>query len=188
MTSNRPTQTQLPLDFLKEAEGPPPAPEPQRGQSDSADVKKTPLSLVSESLMEQIVEPQNRERAWKKVKANGGTPGPDGVTLKVFAQTFRFGLVPIKSYFSELDKWVRRRLRCGYGKQGRNPRTRIKHLRRLGIREHEAVTQGVSSKGPWVLSASQAVHEALSVDYLAESGLVRRFDLWSTLAPWKRSA
>ena len=99
-----------------------------------------------------------------------------------------FGLVPIPSYFSELDQWVRRRLRCGYGKQGRNPRTRIKNLRRLGIREHEAVTQGVSSKGPWVLSASQAVHEALSVDYLAESGLVRRFDLWSTLAPWKRSA
>ena len=99
-----------------------------------------------------------------------------------------FGLVPIKSYFSELDKWVRRRLRCGYGKQGRNPRTRIKNLRRLGIREHEAVTQGVSSKGPWVLSASQAVQEALSVDYLAESGLVSRFDLWSRLAPWKRSA
>ena len=99
-----------------------------------------------------------------------------------------FGLVPIQSYFSELDKWVRRRLRCGYGKQGRNPRTRIKNLRRLGIREHEAVTQGVSSKGPWVLSASQAVPESLSVDYLAESGLVSRFDLWSTLAPWKRIA
>ena len=99
-----------------------------------------------------------------------------------------FGLVPIKSCFSELDKWVRRRLRCCYWKQWRGPRTRIAHLRKLGIREHEAVTHGVSSKGPWVMSASQAVHEALSVGYLAAAGLVSLSDLWSTLAPWKRTA
>jgi RNA-directed DNA polymerase len=99
-----------------------------------------------------------------------------------------FGLVPIKSYFSERDKWVRRRIRCCYWKQSKNPRTRIANLKRLGIREHEAVTHGVSSKGPWVMSASQAVHEALSVDYLAAAGLVSLRDLWSTLAPWKRTA
>ena len=106
-----------------------------------------------------------------------------------------FGLVPIKSCFSELDKWVRRRLRCCYWKQWRRPRTRIANLRKLGIREHEAVTHGVDSKGPWVLSASQAVHEAdqhsasvPAVDYFTAAGLVSLLDLWSTLAPWKRTA
>ena len=31
-----------------------------------------------------------------------------------------FGLVPIRSCFSELDKWIRRRLRCCYWKQWRS--------------------------------------------------------------------
>ena len=106
-----------------------------------------------------------------------------------------FGLLPIKSYFSDLDKWVRRRIRSCYWNEWKNPRTRIKNLRRLGIREHEAVTHGVSSKGPWVMSASQAVHQAdqrcasvPAVDYLADAGLVSLLDLWSTLAPWQRTA
>jgi RNA-directed DNA polymerase len=470
MTSNRPTPTQQSFDFAREAEGPSPAPEPQRGQSTSAAVEPTALSPVSKDLMEQIVDARNMERAWRNVKANRGAPGPDGVTLDEFAQTFRdqwpsvrqqlldgtyepsparrkaipkpdgserhlgipnvqerliqqailqiltpifdpgfsessfgfrpkrsahgatrqvqahiragyrhcvdmdlskffdrvqhdvllvrvarkvhdkrllrligqylragvmvgvelqpslegtmqggplspllanillddfdkelesrglhfvryaddflvftktseaarrvygsvgryltrklklvvnrqksrvcstngveflgfvflgyggqirvspknarkfqdrvreitrrnrgvsmahryqelsryfrgwvgyFGLVPIKSYFSELDKWVRRRIRCCYWKQWKNPRTRIKNLRRLGIRAFEAATHGASSKGPWVLSASQAVHQALSVDYLAAAGLVSLLDLWSRLAPWKRTA
>ena len=57
------------------------------------------------------------------------------------------------------------------------------------------MTHGVSSKGPWVLSASQAVHEAdqrctsvPAVDYLTESELVSLSDLWNRLAPWKRTA
>jgi len=99
-----------------------------------------------------------------------------------------FHLVPIKSFFSELDKWVRRRIRSCYWKQWRRPRTRIVNLRKLGIREHEAVTHGISSKGPWVISASQAVHQALSVDYLSEQGLASLLELWTKLAAKKRTA
>jgi RNA-directed DNA polymerase len=99
-----------------------------------------------------------------------------------------FGLVPIKSFFSEMDKWVRRRLRSCYWKQWRRPHNRIANLKKLGIREHEAVTHGISSKGPWVMSASQAVHQALSVDYLAGEGLVSLSDIWSKLTAQKRTA
>jgi len=52
-------------------------------------MKKTALGSTSENLMEQIVELRNIERAWKKVKANGGAPGFDGVTLDEFFRTFR---------------------------------------------------------------------------------------------------
>ena len=99
-----------------------------------------------------------------------------------------FRTVPIKSFFGELDKWVRRRLRSCYWKQWKNPRTRITNLKRLGIRQKEAVTHGVSSKGPWVMSSSRAVHQALSVDYLKESGLTSLLEIWHKLAAKKRTA
>jgi RNA-directed DNA polymerase len=99
-----------------------------------------------------------------------------------------FHVVPIKSFFSELDKWVRRRTRSCYWKQWRRPRTRIANLKKLGVGKHEAVTHGVSSKGPWVMSASQAVHQALSVDYLSERGLASLLEIWTKFAAKKRTA
>ena len=99
-----------------------------------------------------------------------------------------FSIVPIKTFFVDLDKWVRRRLRSCYWKQWRGPRTRIANLRKLGIKEDEAVTHGSSSKGPWVMSSSQAVHEALSIDYLTGQGLVSLFTIWQKLAAKRRIA
>ena len=92
-----------------------------------------------------------------------------------------FRLVPIKTYFAELDKWIRRRIRACYWKQWRGVRTRIANLRQLGVKEDEAVTHGCSRKGPWTLSSSKAVHEALSLDYLAHEGLASLLTIWQTL-------
>lgn len=99
-----------------------------------------------------------------------------------------FSLVPLQSFFSKLDKWVRRRLRSCYWKQWRNPRTRIANLRKLKIPRHEAYTHGISSKGPWVLSRSEAVHQALSGTYLAKAGLVSLHEIWTKLTAKKRIA
>lgn len=99
-----------------------------------------------------------------------------------------FGLVPIKSFFSDLDKWVRRRLRSCHWKQWRRPQTRIANLRKLGIHEDEAVTHGISSKGAWVMSSSQVVHKALSLEFFTQSGLTSLYTLWSQLAPKHRTA
>jgi RNA-directed DNA polymerase len=99
-----------------------------------------------------------------------------------------FMIIPIQSLFRDLDKWVRRRLRSCYWKQWRGPRTRIANLKKLGVGEHEAITHGISSKGPWVMSSSYAVHSALSTDYLTAQGLVSLLAIWQKLTARKRNA
>ena len=99
-----------------------------------------------------------------------------------------FRLVPIKTFFVDLDKWVRRRLRSCYWKQWRRPQTRIANLLRLGIGQGESITHGISSKGPWVMSSSQAVHAALSLAYLTAEGFISLSDIWIKLASKQRTA
>ena len=99
-----------------------------------------------------------------------------------------FSLVPVRSIFRKLDKWARRRIRSCYWKQWRRPRTRIANLRKLGVRMRKAVTHGISSKGPWVMSATEAMHIALTVDYLRNEGLVSLEELWNKFAPKWRTA
>jgi RNA-directed DNA polymerase len=55
----------------------------------TASIEKPALSLIPESLLEKLVSPANIEAAWKNVKANGGAPGPDGITVKEFPAWFR---------------------------------------------------------------------------------------------------
>ena len=43
-----------------------------------------PLEHSSVLLMEKIVDTDNLERAWKKVRSNHGAPGPDGITIDDF--------------------------------------------------------------------------------------------------------
>ncbi len=78
--------------------------------------------------------------------------------------------------FGEFCDRVRRRIK---------PRIRIQNLLKLGIRKDEAVTHGISSEGPWVMSSSQAVHEALSLDYLQGQGLANLFTIWQKLTARK---
>ena len=57
-----------------------------------------------------------------------------------------------------------------------------------GYANDEAVTHGCTSKGPWVMSSSQAVHEALSVEFLTGQGLVSLTECWQKLTAKIRTA
>ena len=63
--------------------------ESQRDQSEPAAMMTKPLEHSSVLLMEKIVDTDNLERAWKKVRSNHGAPGPDGITIDEFPEHFR---------------------------------------------------------------------------------------------------
>lgn len=88
MTSTRPKPQQLESGSRDEADRDTATSEPQRGQSESAAMEQSALDTASIDLMERIVEQANFEKAWKKVKANRGAPGPDGITVDDFLESF----------------------------------------------------------------------------------------------------
>lgn len=89
MTSNRPTnQRTLDLPCTEEPDARGTLELQQAEQTAPAAMEKPALNTISEDLMERIVDQANFEQAWKNVKANRGAPGPDGVTLDEFFETF----------------------------------------------------------------------------------------------------
>ena len=99
---------------------------------------------------------------------------------------FHFGLG--KKQLQTLDKWVRRRIRACYWKQWYRVRTRIKKLIQLGMPHDEAISHGCSGRGPWVMSKSAAMHIALGVDYLQQTGLASLEEIWNGFASKRRTA
>ncbi|MBN2001175.1 hypothetical protein JW935_26770 [candidate division KSB1 bacterium] len=77
-----------------------------------------------------------------------------------------------------LDNWIRRRVRMCYLKQWRKPRTRIGNLISLGTPKGQAISVGLSCKGPWRLAKTFGSQGALTNAYLKEQCLISVLDLW----------
>jgi RNA-directed DNA polymerase len=89
-----------------------------------------------------------------------------------------FGISEYYRPIPELDEWIRRRIRMGYWKQWRWPRTKIKHLLALGVSLKTAIQHGVSSKSYWHMARTPAMQQALSNDWLKAKGLLSIKTLW----------
>ena len=82
---SRQVELQFSVDAGHETTGSMSRPETQA----EACTEKPALSDLTESLMELIVDETNIEAAWRNVKGNRGAPGPDGITIGEFFETFR---------------------------------------------------------------------------------------------------
>jgi len=80
-----------------------------------------------------------------------------------------FGIAEVPSPLYEIDKWLRRRLRCYLWKQW--GRSGYRQLRRLGVSVREAWQTSKSAHGPWRLSHTPALSRALPAKYFADLGL-----------------
>lgn len=80
-----------------------------------------------------------------------------------------FGLAEVSRDFKLLDSWIRRKLRCLIWKQW--GKARYRELKRRGVRTYTAWVTTKSGRGPWRLSNSPAVLQALPAKVLSSLGL-----------------
>ena len=80
-----------------------------------------------------------------------------------------FGIAEVLSPLREIDKWVRRKLRCYLWKQW-GP-AGYRELRKRGVSVREAWNTSKSAHGPWRLSKTPALAVALPLRYFETLGL-----------------
>jgi len=120
------------------------------------------------------------EKAIEALKANVRrlTQRTRGYSLSQIIEELRPALLGWKGYFGftevispldELDKWIRRKLRCYQWKQW--GRAGYRRLRALGVSRELAWNTAKSAHGPWRLSRSPALAYALTHAYFTRLGL-----------------
>jgi RNA-directed DNA polymerase len=82
-----------------------------------------------------------------------------------------FGFCETPSMLQQLDSWIRRRVRCAFWRQWKTGRKRYAELVRWGVSRESAAKTASSRCGPWRVSQSPALDQALSNAYLASFGL-----------------
>jgi RNA-directed DNA polymerase len=126
------------------------------------------------------IAPQARQRFQDKVR--GITRRKKGQSMQQrieeLTQYLRgwrgyFGFCETPTVFAELDSWVRRRLRCAYWIEWKTGRRRFDALFRLGVARELAANTAGSNRGPWYLSQSLALSQALSNAFFDSLGLPR---------------
>jgi RNA-directed DNA polymerase len=76
-----------------------------------------------------------------------------------------FKLAETRSMFRSLNGWIFRRFRSMIWKQWKNPRTRVRNLKKFGISHNYAMTCGNARKGCWRMSRVKWIIIALPNDY-----------------------
>jgi RNA-directed DNA polymerase len=84
-----------------------------------------------------------------------------------------FGFCQTRDVLEHLDGWMRRRLRSFLWAKWQNGRRRVTELVKLGLGKTAARKIASSSHGPWRLSISPQLHQALSNEYFDSLGLPR---------------
>jgi RNA-directed DNA polymerase len=97
-------------------------------------------------------------------------------TIEELAQYMRgwrgyFGFCETPSVLRGLDSWVRRRVRCAFWGQWKTGRKRFAEMVKRGVSRRLAGDTAGAHCGPWRVSQSPALDQALSNAYLASIGL-----------------
>ena len=112
----------------------------------------------------------DRVKKKMKEKTRRNDPSPTKEKIKKMEAVIRgwvnyFSIAKAKSKMQELDELVRTRLRIGTWKQWKNPKTKRRHLIKLGIPKQKAYEWSNSRKGYCRAAHSPILSRALNNDY-----------------------
>lgn len=82
-----------------------------------------------------------------------------------------YALADMKRFLTQLEGWIRRKLRVILWKQWKRTRTRFKELRNLGLSIDETKKIVSSRKGYWRLSDTPQLHRVMGIAYFESLGL-----------------
>ena len=135
-----------------------------------------PESIQPEALLAHVLDRANLQRALKQVRQQTRrTKGTRiGAVIAELRETLLgwkayFGIAEVMSPLRDIDKWIRRKLRCHLWKQW-GPKG-YRELRKRGVSVRQAWNTSNSAHGPWRLSKTPALALALPVRYFANLGL-----------------
>jgi RNA-directed DNA polymerase len=86
-----------------------------------------------------------------------------------------------KTHLTELDGWIRRKLRCVRLKHCKRTKPLMDFLHRQGVSLRNAWLTALSGKGWWRLAGSPAAAQAMSNQWFASLGLVNLVQRYATL-------
>ena len=92
-----------------------------------------------------------------------------------------FRLARLKTLLSEIDNWLRRRIRMVIWKQWKRIKTRRENLRKLGIKESQSWQFANTRKGYWRISGSPILATSVTDERLKRAGYIFFSDYYRTL-------
>jgi hypothetical protein len=107
---------------------------------------------------------RTQSRSWTEIR--------DSLRRAVTGWVNYYALADAKGHLAELDEHLRRRMRQLAWKQWKTCKRRRQRLKQLGVSDYWAIRAGGASQGPWRMSKSPPLHQALSNQYWQKVGLV----------------
>lgn len=87
-----------------------------------------------------------------------------------------YRLADTKGFAEELDKWIRRRLRCNLWRQWKRSWKRFQMLLKRGLPEERAARSAFNQRGSWFNSGASHMNQAFPRRYFVQLGLISMLD------------
>jgi len=139
---------------------------------------------AGERLFEEIPALARLELAYAKVRANGGSPGPDGQSIERQMERANSWYLGWSSYYAminypnqlrQVEAHIRMRFRLQFVKNHKRKKHQVRALRRQGVKGHAAYRAVyLKNSRRWKLAHDFVVNRAWTLRWFRQRGMATR--------------